>query len=53
MIWNGTPDSTTQMLETINQPDTPVRLTMTMDPYTVDFLDIRLYKENNHSLYSL
>ncbi|CAH2294788.1 Hypothetical predicted protein [Pelobates cultripes] len=54
MIWNGTPDSTTQMLETINHLDTPVLLTMTIDPYTVDFLDIRLYKEKkHHSLYSL
>ncbi|CAH2285995.1 Hypothetical predicted protein, partial [Pelobates cultripes] len=53
MIWNGTPDSIRQMLETINQLDTPVQLTMTMDPYTADLLDIRLYKENNTIAYTL
>ncbi|CAH2251601.1 Hypothetical predicted protein [Pelobates cultripes] len=51
-IWNGTSDSTTQMLETINNLDTPVRLTMT-DTQTVDFLDIRLYKEDNTIAYTL
>ncbi|CAH2327796.1 Hypothetical predicted protein, partial [Pelobates cultripes] len=53
MIWNCTPDSTTQTLETINHLDTPIRLTMKMDPYTVDFLYICLYKENNTIAYTL
>ncbi|CAH2315492.1 Hypothetical predicted protein [Pelobates cultripes] len=53
MIWNGTPDSTTHMLETINNLDTPVPLTMTTDTQTVDFLDIRLYKEDNTIAYTL
>ncbi|CAH2312442.1 Hypothetical predicted protein [Pelobates cultripes] len=53
MIWNGTPDSSTHMLETINNLDTPVRLTLTTDTQTVDFLDIRLYKDDNTLAYTL
>ncbi|CAH2306460.1 Hypothetical predicted protein [Pelobates cultripes] len=42
MIWKKVGPTPEEMLETINNLNTPVRLTMTTNDQTTDFLDVRL-----------
>ncbi|CAH2301456.1 Hypothetical predicted protein [Pelobates cultripes] len=53
IIWNNVGPTPNQMLEIINNLDKPVRLTMTTSEEQIDFLDVRVYKENGKIAYTL
>ncbi|CAH2302320.1 Hypothetical predicted protein, partial [Pelobates cultripes] len=53
MIWKKVGPTPEEMLESINSLNTPVRLTMTTNDQTIDFLNVRLYKEQDGVAYTL
>ncbi|CAH2324816.1 Hypothetical predicted protein [Pelobates cultripes] len=53
IIWNNVGPTPNQMLEIINNLDTSVRLTMTTSEEQIDFLDVRVYKEDGKIAYTL
>ncbi|CAH2285163.1 Hypothetical predicted protein, partial [Pelobates cultripes] len=53
IIWKNVGPTPDEMLNTINSLDTPVRLTMTTSDKQIDFLDVRLYREDDKIAYTL
>uniref|UniRef100_A0A8C5M435 Reverse transcriptase domain-containing protein n=1 Tax=Leptobrachium leishanense TaxID=445787 RepID=A0A8C5M435_9ANUR len=53
ILWRGTVNEAREIEQCINNLDTPIKVTSTVNEHSINFLDVRVFKKDNCLQYSL